>query len=94
MAPKFTRITIATLVVAGTAMIGGGLSAQAQVKPQIAYGEEFVTTYYNDAQHDQVVGVRYLGICVPSGASWGTFSSYYTFDEYWCTPPGGNLPPG
>jgi len=93
MAPKFARTAIAALVVAGTVMVGG-VSAQAQVKPQIAYGEEAVTTYYNNAQHSEIVGVRYLGICVPAGDSWGTISAYSTFDEYYCTPPGGNPPPG
>jgi len=93
MARKFARTGIAALAVAGIVMAGGGLSAQAQVKPQIAYGEEAVTTYYNNAQHSVVVGVRYLGTCVPAGASWGTFSAYSTFDEYYCNPPGGNPPP-
>jgi hypothetical protein len=93
MARKFARAGIAALAVAGIVMAGGGLSAQAQVKPQIAYGEEAVTTYYNNAQHSEVVGVRYLGTCVPAGDSWGTFSAYSTFDEYYCTPPGGNPPP-
>jgi hypothetical protein len=94
MAPKFARTGIAALAVAGIVMAGGGLSAQAQVKPQIAYGEEAVTTYYNNAQHSEIVGVRYLGTCVPVGDSWGTFSAYSTFYEYYCSPPGGNPPPG
>jgi hypothetical protein len=53
-----------------------------------------VTTYYNNAQHSEVVGVRYLGTCVPAGDSWGTFSAYSTFYEYYCGGPGGNPPPG
>jgi hypothetical protein len=94
MARKFARTGFAALAVAGTLLAGSGLSAQAQVKPQIAYGEEIVTTYYNNAAHSEVVGVHYLGTCVSSGASWGTISQYSTFDEYTCGGPGGNPPPG
>ncbi len=93
MAPKFVLTGIAALVVAGTVMVGG-LSTPAQANPRIAVGEEAVTTFYNNAQHSEIVGVRYLGTCVPAGDSWGTFSAYSTFKEYYCTPPGGNPPPG
>jgi hypothetical protein len=94
MARRFARTGFAALAVAGMFMAGSGTLAQAQVKPQIAYGQEDVTTYYNNAAHSEVVGVHYLGTCVPAGSSWGTFSAYYTFEEYSCGGPIGNPPPG
>jgi hypothetical protein len=82
MARKLTRTRIAAAVLAGTAL-AAGVPAVAQASPRIAYGEEDVFTYYNNAQHSTVVGQHFLGTCT-TDPSWGTFSMYYTFIEYNC----------
>jgi hypothetical protein len=73
MLRKFTRTGIATLVLAGAVAAGTGLPAQAQVKPRIVPGEEYVILYYNNAQHTTNVGEVSFGCYVDD---WGTRTMY------------------
>ena len=80
-----TRTGLATVVLAGAVIAGGGPLAQAQVRP-LAHGEyTTVFTYYNNAQDSVVVGQIVRSPC-GQGSSWGTTSDYFTYYSFACSP--------
>lgn len=74
----FARTGIIAVAMAVTAVLSGSLPANAFV-----HGTEVVTTYYSNAQHNDVVGVSYLGPC-PSPSDWGSRTAYYSLSYYVC----------
>jgi hypothetical protein len=79
MLRKLTRTGIAGLVLAGAAVAGTGLPAQAQTKPAFLPGYEYVILYYSNAQHTNNIGERTFG-CTSS--SWGKASMYQIAYSY------------
>jgi hypothetical protein len=79
MVGKFVRSGLAVAAVAGLALVGGGLPAQAQVRPGV--GIEIVTTFYASL-HGAVVGVTHAGACGNYTA--GRVTSIHTTSTYNC----------
>jgi hypothetical protein len=79
MLGKLTRTGIAGIVLAGAAVAGTALPAQAQAKPAILPGYEYVILYYTNAQHTDNIGERTYG-CTSS--FWGSVSPYQIAYSY------------
>lgn len=83
MTRKLALTGIAVIALGGTAIAGSGLPAQA--KPGLNFNTEYVTTYYNNAEHTTVIGYHELGYgenC--TDYNWGTTSSYVTYTSFPC----------
>jgi hypothetical protein len=83
MTRKLSRTGSAAIVLAGTALAGSSLPAQAltQARPGPVIQKETLYTYYNNAQHTTVIGYAEYGCTtVISGSS----SSYYTVHSWNC----------
>ena len=81
MSRKLAR-TLSGVVILAAAAIGSG--APALASSNIYPNSELVETYYNNAQHSQVVGQSWFGECEPSG-EWGTITSYVVGTSYFCS---------
>jgi hypothetical protein len=79
MLRKRTRTGIAGVVLAAAAVAATGLPAQAQAKPALLPGYEYVVLYYSNAQHTDNIGAIYFG-CFSS--SWGSRSMYTSEYSY------------
>jgi hypothetical protein len=79
MLRKLTRTGIAGMVLAAAAVAGTALPAQAQAKPGILPGYEYVTLYYSTAQHTNNIGARGFGC---TDYSWGSVSEYQISYSY------------
>ena len=77
---KLARTCIATLILAGTAVAGSGLPAQANPSPRVREFE-LILTYYNNAQHSIVVGTFASGCYYYAS---GTRSAYVSSNSYLC----------
>lgn len=82
MIRKLAGAGLVTMLVAGTALIGGLPAQAAQIRPGVAVGHEIVYYYYSNAQHATLVGEHQLGSC--GDLLFGTTSPYYVLDEYTC----------
>jgi hypothetical protein len=93
MSMKFARTGIAALMLAGGALAGGALPAQAvqvrpapaaQIRPDINRGY-YVIFYYSNAQDTTLVGAYYSpgDLC---GTSWGNVTSYTVVRVAQCGP--------
>jgi hypothetical protein len=83
MTRKLALIGIAVIALAGTACAGSSLPAQA--KSDLNFNREYLTTYYNNAQHTTVVGYHEVGYgeyCIDY--NWGTTSNYSTYTSFPC----------
>jgi hypothetical protein len=80
MSRKLAR-TLTGVVILVAAAIGS--SGPALASSRIYPNSELVETYYNNAQHSQVVGQRWIGECEASGG-WGTETSYVVGTSYFC----------
>jgi|HubBroStandDraft_5_1064220.scaffolds.fasta_scaffold237785_2 hypothetical protein len=71
---KLVRTGTLALLLAGTAIMGVGVPAQAASPPP----QTIITTYYSNPQHTQIVGRSWQGsFGCPSGKT-GTTSQYVT----------------
>ena len=83
MTRKHTLTGIAVIALAGAAIAGSGLSAQA--RSNLNPGTEYVTDYWSNAQHTTLVGLHQLGygeFC--TSYNWGTTSNYVTHSSFPC----------
>jgi hypothetical protein len=81
MTRKLTRTGIAAIVLAGAAIAGSSLPAQAAARPGVAPGTEYVITYYSNGQHTTVIGEIQFGCFT---GSWGSRSSFYVSETLAC----------
>jgi hypothetical protein len=83
MTRKLSRTGIAALFLAGTALAGSSLPAQAmtQARPGPIIQKETLYTFYNNAQHTTVIGYAEYGCTTVKS---GSESSYYTVIMYSC----------
>jgi hypothetical protein len=79
---KLTRTGIAAIVLAGTAIAGSALPAQA--KPDINPNTEYVTLYYSTPQHTTLIGYYEYGCA--GIQEWGSQTGYRVFETYQCNP--------
>jgi hypothetical protein len=79
MLRKLTQTGIAGMILAGVAVAGTALPAQAQAKPDLVPGYEYVILYYSNAQHTDNVGEVTFG-CTSS--SWGSRTVYSVSYSY------------
>jgi hypothetical protein len=88
MMKKLNRAGIAAIVLAGVALAGTSLPAQA-VEPGLSPGTEYLFNYYSNPQRTILVGVRSEGFgrgCVNS--SWGQTTNYVYITSYPCSENG------
>ena len=84
MTGKLRPMAFTASVLAGAALAAAGsLPATAAVAPRYT-GVEVSITYFNNAQHSQVVGVNDTGCFT---LKWGTETSYYTINVGSCNEP-------
>ena len=82
MAKKIIRAGIVAVLAGATLM--AALPAQAtQIRPHFPQGEEYLLTYYSNAQETTIVGEYAYGSC-PKSYVTGTSSAYYTVHVYQC----------
>jgi hypothetical protein len=82
MTRKLTRTGIAAIVLAGTAIAGSALPAQA--KPAINPNTEYVFLYYSTPQHTMLNGYYEFG-CDGIQQS-GSQTGYLVYETYHCYP--------
>lgn len=84
---KALRSLVRPRFVIAAAALGIGIAAYVSTLPTsgaVVFGGPNVCTYYNNAQHQTVVGARGTGCC-GSVINWGVTSAYKVCQVLYCT---------
>jgi hypothetical protein len=75
MTRKTARAGVVAMVMAGTAIMGSGLPAQAKTNTE-PVGVQDITWFYSNAQHTTTIGEVITGEAGCPSSRWGTTSIY------------------